>query len=293
MRACEKNEPVAYLNGDFVPLSQTHISPLDRGFLLGDGIFETLRSYGGEPFLLDRHVRRLRASGRALNIKGVPTLRKIRDVVKRLLECNRLQDAYIRITLSRGAGGELGLVATTSPTFFVYVRALKPYPKGWYRKGVKVVVSKVRRSADSPVLRHKALSYLESLWAREEARKRGAQEALFLNTNGHIAEGATSNIFFVKDGVVFTPSLEANILPGVTREVVIEICLSNDIPCRQGLFVLDDLLHADEAFLTNSLMGVMPVASVDSARFRVSPRTLTSQIAGHYDHLCAGGPLPR
>ncbi len=285
-----QGESWAYLDGKFVPLSQARISPLNRGFLLGDGIFETLRSYCGEPFLLDRHARRLRASARVLNIAGSPRLPKLRKVVKELLERSGLQDAYIRITLSRGAGGELGLAETTSPTLFIFVRPLTPYPPEWYGKGIEVVVSKVGRSADSPVWRLKVLSYLESLWAREEARKRGAQEALFLNTNGHVAEGATTNIFFVQEGQVLTPTLQANILPGVTREVVLEICRDEGIPCQEGLFTLEDLERADEVFVTNSLMGVMPVGKLESARFRVSPRTLTSTIARQYRSLCSGEP---
>jgi len=286
-----KREPWAYLNGEFLPLSQARISPLDRGFLLGDGIFETLRSYRGEPYFLDRHVRRLRASARTLNITGIPRLAKLCKVVKELLERSGLQDAYIRITLSRGTGGELGLVETISPTLFIFVRPLAAYPREWYRRGIKVVVSKVRRSADSPVWRLKVLSYLESLWAREEARKQGAQEALFLNTNGYVAEGATTNIFFVEGGELLTPTLQANILPGVTREVVLEICRDEGVPCQEGLFTLEDLERADEVFLTNSLMGVMPVGKVESARFRVSPRTVTSRIAREYAGLCSGDVL--
>ena len=283
-----KKEPWAYLNGEFLPLSQAHISALDRGFLLGDGLFETLRSYRGEPFLLGRHARRLRASARALNIAGSPRLPKLRKVVKELLVRSGPQDAYIRITLSRGVGSELGLVETRSPTLFVFVRPLTPYPREWYRGGIKVVVSNIRRSAGSPIWGFKVLSYLESLWAREEARKRGAQEAIFLNTSGYLAEGATSNIFFVQGGELLTPALRANILPGVTREVILEICRDQGVPCQEGLFTLEDLERADEVFLTNSLMGVMPVGKVESARFRVSPRTLTSRIAREYGRLCSG-----
>ncbi len=289
----DEKELVVYINGKFLPLSQARISPLDRGFLLGDGVFETLRSYGGEPVLLARHLRRLGTSARALNIPGVPGLRKTREILEKLHQCNGLKEAYIRITLSRGEGGELAMVAPAQPTLLMLARTLTPYSESWYCEGVRVVLSDIRRNATSPVLRHKALSYLECIWAKEEARNHGAQEALFLNTRGEVAEGATTNIFFVKQGTVCTPALEANILPGVTREVVLEICRLNHIPVQEGLFALADLTGSEEAFLTNSLMGIMPIAKCSTSTYHVSPDTLTSKIARLYKGLVRERPGER
>jgi branched-chain amino acid aminotransferase len=259
-----------YLNGKTVPENEAYVSIRDRGFLYGDGLFETIRAYKGHAFRLDDHLDRLFASAKELKILPSEDTRtnvetqhlaslqvhatQLRQAVQKLLSLNGLADAYIRITLSRGH---------IQPTLIIETRPLTPYPQEYYENGISVIVSKTRISTSWPLTAHKTLNFMNNIMAREEANSLGVQEVLFLNTDAHVAECSVSNLFFVKDNEVITPSLKANILPGITRKVVLEICEQNDIAAREDLFTLETLMDADEVFLTNSLMEVMPVSAID------------------------------
>ncbi len=253
-----------FLNDFIVEDTAGHLSTHDRGFLYGDGLFETIRAYSQKPFRLDDHIERLSNSAKYLDIPFLQTTQKIQNIIEQLLELNKVTDAYIRITLSRGWGVDGFIPAQKCyPTCVIHVKELSLYPDALYKTGVSLITSPVRRSTSCPISRHKTLNYLTNYLQKKEAVQRGVHDVLLLNTDGYIAECSVSNIFIVEKGVVITPSLMANILPGVTRKIVMELCTKNGIQVSEELFGLERVLNADEIFLTNSLMEIMPVSRID------------------------------
>ncbi|MBI2560500.1 MAG: aminodeoxychorismate lyase [Planctomycetes bacterium] len=268
-----------YLNGKTVPEKEACISIRDRGFLYGDGIFETIRAYNGYTFRLDAHLDRLFTSAKEFKIYLNYTPTQLRSAVQNLLTLNKLTDAYIRITLSRG----IHTSGNFQPTLVIETKPLTPYPQEYYKHGISIIVSKTRISTSLPLAAHKTLNFMNNILSREDANSQGAQEVLFLNTDEQIAECSVSNIFLVENNEIITPSLKANILPGITRKTVLEICRQNGIAVREDLFNLKRLMDADEVFLTNSLMEVMPVAAIDKHSLSLPvPGRLTKRIMEAY-----------
>lgn len=283
----------AYLNGDVVMEDDAVVSIRDRGFLYGDAIFETLRSYGGRPFMLRDHLERLTASAQALGIGTRYTIDELERAVIRLLEVNKLKDAYIRITLSRGEGGE-GLTPSefSSPTLLIVSRPFRLYPGELYENGMRLILSDYRRSTTNPVTQHKTANFLTAILARQEALKKGGQDALFLNTDGDVCEGTVWNIFMVEGLRVVTPPLSANLLPGIIRSLVLKICGETGIAAAEELFPASRLMEADEAFITNSLMEIMPVAAIDNRKIGAQvPGKITRDLMEAYKKLTQTVPL--
>ncbi len=275
------------LNGRIIPVTEGSISPGDRGFLYGDGIFETLRTYNGKPFKLTEHLERMHCSAEKLKISYEYTNTEISEGITKLLEKNSIQDAYIRITLSRGEGGSaLQMSDGLRPTILIQVKPFTPYEKELYEKGMSLGVSKYRRSTTSPICRHKTTNLLTSILLKEEARERSAHDSIVLNTDGHVAECVVSNIFMVADGSVITPSLDTNILPGITRSTVLDICRDSGIPASEECFKIETLIKAEEVFITNSLMEIMPVSRIDDNKIgKVTPGKITQQLMSAYKGL--------
>ncbi len=253
---------IVYLNGSLIPRSQARISALDYGFLYGFGLFETMRAYGGRVFRLDRHLSRLARSAEML---GVPIeALELKGAVMDTLQANKLGDARIRITISIGEGEMVPDPSTCQkPTVLILAADYQPYPEQVYQKGFRAVVSSIRRNSQSPLSRLKSANYLESMLARQEARAAGVDEALCLNDKGLLAEASMSNIFLVADGTLKTPGQESGILPGITREAVLELALQLGINAIEHDILLDELFQAREAFFTNSLIEVMPLTELD------------------------------
>src|SRR3989337_968469 len=207
-----------FLNDKIIKETEGLLSTLDRGFLYGDGLFETLRTYGKIPFRLEDHVARLSNSAQYFNIPFHYTSQQIRQIIEHLLTENNLKDTYIRMTLSRGLGFN-GLIptGTCTPTFVIHAKPLATYPASLYKTGVSLITSHIRRSTTCPISCHKTLNFLTNYLITRDASEKGAHEALILNTNNYIAECAVSNIFIVEKSAVITPSLRANVLPGITR----------------------------------------------------------------------------
>ncbi len=264
-----------FLNGEFLPETEARVSVMDRGFLYGDGVFETMRAYRGHIFRLGAHLQRLFRGLDALMIRMAWTPEYLHDVLYRLLEVNGLDDAYLRLTVSRGTGGRgIEIKGCGSPTVAAFARELSPHPPELYSKGVRLRICEERRSCRAPGDSYiKPLSFLGNILARAEASGQGAFEALMLNHDGHLSEGTVSNLFFVTGGVLRTPSVEAGILRGVTREVVLEAAKREGIPVEEGLFGREDLYRAEEVFLTSSVMEIMPVAEIDGRRYQVGAVT--------------------
>ena len=276
-----------FLNGKIISDIDANISSADRGFLYGDGIYETLRSYNGKPFKLADHLERMRDSARQLKISFDYTNADIGERINELLEKNHTQDAYIRITLSRGSGGgRLQMDDNIEPTTLIQVKPFSPYDSKLYDEGMSLVVSDYKRSTTCLISRYKSTNLLQSILRKEEAKKKSAHEAIILNTDSYVAECVVSNIFMVSDGNVITPSLDTNILPGITRKTVLDICSNTGIPVSEEHFMVERLLKSDEVFITNSLMEIMPVSKIDDSKIgKTVPEKITQQLMSAYKHL--------
>jgi branched-chain amino acid aminotransferase group I len=271
-----------YLNGELVEAERAVLPALDRGLLYGYGLFETMRSYGGRVFRLAEHYRRLEAGADLLAMSVPLTLTALETAVDATLARNGLPDARLRLTVTAGPedGGGSSVV--------LLAREVTEYPPELRQRGMTAVLSGVRRNETSPLARVKSLNCLDNLLAREEARRSGAGEALLLNTRGFIAEGATSNVFLVRDGTLLTPAVEAGALPGITRQVVLDLAGEGGVAVEEADVSQGALAAADEAFLTNSVMEVMPLVSVDGRPVGTGrPGPLTERLAALYRDLVA------
>ena len=276
---------IVYLNGSLMPRSKARISPLDYGFLYGFGLFETMRAYGGKVFRLGSHLSRL---SHAADILGVPIQTpKLKKAVMDILRVNRLDDARIRINISPGEGEMVADPSTCrKPTVLIMAQGYHPYPKEIYQKGFRAIVSSIRRNSQSPLSRLKSTSYLESVLARQEARAAGANEALFFNEKGILAEASISNIFVVTDGTLRTPPEESGILPGITRVAILELASQLSIKATEQDIKPDELFQAEEAFLTNSLMEVMPLIEVEGKPVGSGrPGAITKRLMAAYKEM--------
>ena len=276
-----------FFNGKIIPDTERCISSGDRGFLYGDGIFETLRTYNDEPFKLAEHLERMRSSAEELKISVEYTNAEISENITKLLEKNSIRNAYIRITFSRGEGGSaLQMSDCLRSTILIQAKSFTPYDEKLYNKGISLIVSAHRRSTTNPIYSHKTTNLLTSILLKEEARERSAHDSIVLNTDGHVAECIVSNIFMVNNGSVITPSLDTNILPGVTRKTVLDICQNSGIPAREESFKIETLIKAKEVFITNSLMEIMPVSRVEDNKIgKTTPGKITQQLMGAYKSL--------
>jgi len=276
-----------FLNGSFVNLTRAKISIFDRGFLYGDGLFETMRAYSGEVFRLEDHLGRLFRSAKVIELSLPYSRRELRIIIKRVLKINGLSQAYIRLTLSRGVS-EPGLISKPqrSATLAIVAREFKPLSPSEYRKGWRAIVVKIRQNQASPLSRLKSLNFLNNILARKEAQSKRADEAILLNTLGEVSEASTSNIFLVKKGIIITPSEESGLLPGITRGVVLELVLNLGLKAYSRRVSLDDLMGAEEAFLTNSLIEIMPLVEIDGRLIgRGKPGVATQIIHKAYKEL--------
>jgi len=278
-------EEIVYLNGKLMPRSQARVSVLDYGFLFGFGLYETIRAYHGKPFRLDNHIARMRFSANKLGILIKPA--EIRQAVKDTVKANGFADTRIRITVSIGEGTITpNLTSCIEPTIAVLVTEYHPPAPEKYRDGFKVIVSNIRRNSLSPVTYMKSANTMEAMLARQQARTKGMDEALFLNEKGFLTEASGSNIFLVKDGNLITPRFETGILPGVTRIVVFELANQLGIKVKEKYVRLDELLQADEAFITNSLIEIVPVIEVSGKKIgKGKPGTITKRLMKAYKEL--------
>jgi branched-chain amino acid aminotransferase len=271
-RRCTKHRPFSvhsvtpkvwiYLNDGFVREDQALVSVFDHGFLYGDGVYETIRSYGDKIFMRDQHLARLRRSAEAigLTLPGLDWPSLLHEAMRRNDAGNDRSDAYIRITISRGRG-EIGLdpALCPTPTIVIMVNPLKPPPQDRYRTGVSLIVAKTRRNLPAALdPQIKATNFLNNIQAKREAIAAGAFDSVLLNWEGHVTECTVSNLFFVKSGRLCTPALSCGILDGITRGVILTLARGAGIPILEGQFTADMLGEAEECFLSNTTMEVMP-----------------------------------
>jgi len=280
-------EATVYLNGSLVPLSQARISPMDHGFLYGYGLFETMRAYSGHVFRLEKHLARLERSARALNI-DLDDPAKLETAIYDTLRANHLLNARIRLSISPGEEQlSPNVLVEAETTVFITARSYVPPSVDIYRRGFTAMVSRVHRSPRSPASGLKSLSGLDVLLARQEAASYGADHAILLNDDDLVAEGSSSNVFHVIDRTLFTPAEHSGILPGITRNVVLaELAPPLGLAVKEVDVALSDLLEADEAFLTNSMIEIMPLTILaDRSIGTGRPGALTQRLMKAYKAL--------
>lgn len=272
-----------YLHDRFVKESEATVSVFDHGFLYGDGVYETIRSYGEKIFMRDQHLARLHRSAEAIGLTipkhDWPAL--LHESMKRNEVGNDQIDAYIRITISRGIG-DIGLdpALCPNPTIVVIAKPLKTPPPERYREGVSLIVAKTRRNLpDALDPQIKATNFLNNIQAKREAIAAGAFDSILLNWESHLTECTVSNVFFVQAGRLCTPSLDCGILDGITRGVILTLARENKIAVSEGRFGVETLRQAEECFLSNTTMEVMPVTTLDSRPIgKGKPGPLTKQL---------------
>ncbi|MCL5961135.1 MAG: aminotransferase class IV [Chloroflexi bacterium] len=236
----------------------------DRGFTLGDGLFETMRAQSGRVTNLQLHLARLFEAAHLIALDIPFGFERLSAAVDEALQANALREAYIRLTISRGLGGPgVGMAGVCSPTVAIVTKRFEPYPANLYATGMRVKTVSIRRNPTSPISRVKSLSYLDNVLAKAEAVAGGAQEALMLNTDGYVACGSVSNVFFLRRESLVTPSLQTGILPGITRSIILELAPLLNLEVKEKLVLPTEVMEMEAAFLTNTLMGVMPLTWLD------------------------------
>lgn len=258
----------ATFNGELIDLKQAAIPVMDHGFLYGIGLFETFRTYQGIPSLLEHHLKRMSEGCKELGIPFTPDPDKITHLVSKLLRANELQDGYIRYTVS--AGEELlGLPPGnySMPNHIIFAKSLPEMSEDWYEKGKALQLLRIRRNTPEGSVRYKSLHYMNNILAKRELMQyeRAVQkqaEGLMLTQEGHLAEGMVSNLFFVKERTVYTPELSTGILPGITREAVLEVCQELNVQVNEGRFTWEQLRCADEIFMTSSIQELVPITTL-------------------------------
>jgi len=265
----EKQELLIYINGEFYPEREAKISVFDHGLLYGDGVFEGIRAYNGRVFKLDEHIERLYESAKTVGIYIPISKEEFKKIIIEVLRRNNLKNAYIRPIVTRGVG-RLGLDPRhcEKPTIIVIPQCLEEYPLAVkVKEAVKAIVSSTRRTPPfclPPMV--KSLNYQNNILAKIEAINAGVDEAIMLDWRGYVCEGTGSNIFIVKKGVLITPPLYAGILPGVTRQTVIEIAKKLGIEVLERDITIHDLYNADEVFLTATGIEILPVVEIDGRK---------------------------
>jgi len=254
-----------YVNGKIVDKDKALVSVFDRGFLYGDGIFETMRSYDGKIFRIQDHLDRLYSAMKFLKIRQPLADKEAEKVIYELLEANALKDARIRVTISRGKSedGKMDISKSEPSNMVVITEEYVQPPDKYYEKGIAANIARSRRNSRSVLSNLKVLNYLDSILARNEAIPKGFFDTIFLNDAGYVCEGSTSNIFMVSGTRLLTPSGDCGILPGITRKVVLEISRYAGVGTEEGRFGEDELKKSAEVFITNSMFEIMPIVKIE------------------------------
>ncbi|QOJ13173.1 MAG: aminotransferase class IV [Planctomycetia bacterium] len=250
------------INGRLMQPEQAQISAFDAGLLQGVGLFETMRAYQGRVFRARRHLERLAKSAQTLGWSSIPEIDRMNEQLCQVVNATELADARVRLTVTTGT---LRPSERETPELTILATAVTGglYPPELYARGISMTVSRWRQNPFDPLTGHKAVSYFSRLASLREAHAAGAMESLWLTIDNEVAEGAISNVFIVKDGALRTPPTDLPVLPGVTRATVLELAGHLGIPAAEQRLQLEDVLDADEVFVTNSMMELLSVIGVD------------------------------
>ena len=288
------SEPVVYLNGNYVALGEAHISVLDRGFIFGDGIYEVIPAYGGHPFRLQHHLQRLANNLSAIRINNPLTLEQWQSAITGVIERNQLDDQSVYLQVTRGvAPRDHRFPEQSQPTVVIMTSELKTVSAEKLKQGVKAVTLPDNRWLNCHI---KSISLLPNVLLRQQAQDQDADEAILIR-NGHATEGASSNIFIVRQQCIITPPKSPMLLPGVTRDLVVQIARNKNICLKEQPISESELLQADEIWLTSSTREVLPVTRLnDKIIGRGRPGPLWQEMYHSYQdykqHLRSAQPLP-
>ncbi len=270
-----------FSSGEYVRKEDAVVSVYDHGFLYGDGVFEGIRVYSGYVFRLDSHLKRLYESAQSIMLNIPYSKEELEEIIVNTVRKNGLDNAYIRVVVSRGVGN-LGLDPSfcSSPRVIVIAEALAIYPKSAYENGLKLVsVASRRNRPDVLSPQVKSLNYLNNILVKLEANQADADEALMLNDQGYVTEGSADNIFIVKNGVIYTPPVYLGALEGITRNAIIDLAKANGYEIQETPFTRHDVYVADEVFLTGTAAEVIAVVEVDSRKIGDGkPGTITNHL---------------
>jgi len=285
----------ASVDGVITPASEARVSVLDNGFTFGDAVYETLRTYGGRPFAVDRHLRRLRASASRIGVEIPIPDGELSARLDALLARADNPESYIRWIVSRGVGDiSYNFDRVKGPTVAMVVKPYEALADRLYDEGIPVTLVSIRRNhpdALDPAI--KSCNLLNNLLATLEAQSKGGFEAILLNQAGELAEGAGSNLFVVKDGAALTPPLSAGILAGITRDVLLELAPAAGITIREVALRASDLFDADEAFVTSSLKELAPIRTVNDRPIRTCPGPVTRALLAAFRSYASRSSLSR
>ncbi len=262
--------PIVYINGLFWTIDKANISVLDRGFSYGDGLFETMRVYSGKIFRLEHHLNRLFQSARSIFIELPITRNEIRSAIYAALKLNGLSNSIVRLTVTRGKlDSGVNIDYSSPPTIVILVKPVKAISKKTYKEGIGIKLYKksaIRTQGISNKI--KSCNYLSNIILRENALKENFFEAILLDHNHNVTEGTISNIFIIKNNQLKTPITNEFVLSGIIRQAILDLCLENNIPFKEDLITERELYEADELFLTNSAIEILPVRNINHHKLK-------------------------
>ncbi|MBT9140297.1 MAG: Branched-chain-amino-acid aminotransferase [Dehalococcoidia bacterium] len=265
-----------YLNGTLMLSGSCQISVTDRSYLFGDGLFETILVQNSKPLYLSQHLNRLQHSS-VFFAYNLPSGEELVEAMQLVIEANALENGSIRLTVSPRESQRLLAKTNSTLNLLITLRHGRPYSEELYEQGFTAIIAQTtRRNEHSPLSRHKTTNFADSIIAKQEALQSGSNEAILLNTAGRLTEATVANLFLIINGEVLTPPIADGILPGVIRQKVLELCQDLNITAREQTMTPKDLEQAEEVFITNSLMGVMPIREIQSMNFSAK---VTRQIA--------------
>ena len=262
--------PIVYINGLFWTIDKANISVLDRGFTYGDGLFETMRVYSGKIFRLEHHLDRLFQSARSISIELPITKNEIQSAIYAAIKLNGLSDSIVRLTVTRGElDSGVNVDYSSPPTIVILVKPVKAISKKTYKEGIGIKLYKksaIRTQGISNKI--KSCNYLSNIILRENALKENFFEAILLDHNHNVTEGTISNIFIIKNNQLKTPITNEFVLSGIIRQAILDLCLENNIPFKEDLITERELYEADELFLTNSAIEILPVRNINHHKLK-------------------------
>jgi branched-chain amino acid aminotransferase len=277
-----------YINGVLYDKDNAKVSVYDHGLLYGDGVFEGIRSYGGKVFRLEAHLERIWKSAKAIWLEIPMSREAVEKAIYETLQVNGIEDGYIRLMVTRGAGS-LGLDPnrTSNPQVIVITDFITLYPDELYRNGLEIITaSTIRNHPNALNPRIKSLNYLNNIMAKIEALQAGCIEALMLNHKGEVAECTADNVFIASGGQLLTPPTDASILEGITRDVVLELATEAGIPVREMAITRYDVYTADECFVTGTAAEIVPVVKLDNRTIGSGkPGTITRSLMERFRAL--------
>ena len=280
---------IVNIDGKLFPPEEAKISVFDHGFLFGDSIYETIRTYMRKPFLLDRHLRRLDNSARMLHLKLPLSLEELRGEILRTIDATSNEECYIRVMITRGKG-KIGLDIDLSERagYVLIVDRLEPLPSEYYSQGVKVVLVSIRRNDQAALNpKMKSSNLLNNVLAYVEAKEQGAYEGILCNMAGYVADCTGSNVFIVQEGKLLTPPAEAGLLEGVTRALTLELAAQEKIPFAERNITPDELMEAQECFITSTTKEIMPVHCIHHTFLSPAPGPITQKLMQAYRRFVA------